>query len=75
MRRNAAMAAERLWRPYLGETISEAIDEFLNPPVRPHCHAVNRLRPSGLAQSPNCGKCHQPLCLSAAWNCPPDRFF
>ena len=29
--------------------------------VCPHCHAVNRLPSERLAQSPNCGKCHQPL--------------
>lgn len=26
-----------------------------------HCHARNRLAAAGLVQSPNCGRCHQPV--------------
>lgn len=29
--------------------------------VCPHCLAGNRVPPERLAESPNCGKCHQPL--------------
>ena len=29
--------------------------------VCPHCDAVNRIPPARLDDSPNCGKCHQPL--------------
>jgi thioredoxin 2 len=40
--------------------------------VCPHCHAVNRLPATRLAQQPNCGQCHQalftghPVALTAA---------
>lgn len=27
----------------------------------PHCHVLNRVPESRLGESPNCGKCHQPL--------------
>lgn len=27
----------------------------------PHCDAVNRIAESRLSESPNCGRCHQPL--------------
>jgi thioredoxin 2 len=27
----------------------------------PHCHALNRVPASRLADGPNCGQCHQPL--------------
>ena len=29
--------------------------------VCPHCHTTNRIAPEQLGQSPDCGKCHQPL--------------
>ncbi len=27
----------------------------------PHCHAINRMPASRLAESPSCGRCHKPL--------------
>lgn len=29
--------------------------------VCPHCHTTNRVTATALAQTPDCGKCHQPL--------------
>ena len=33
--------------------------------VCPHCHTTNRVQAAQLAQSPDCGSCHQPLFTGA----------